>query len=212
LILHPAIGVEKIFKFDKPIFDADHKINVLSMGRLVPLKGFHLGVAAFAKLLETYPDAKLTIVGKGRGLAIHELVDKLHINQKVNFIEWLPRDEALRLMENADVFLFPTFEGGGMVVLEAMAHGLPVVALNYGGPAYMASSDCAILVSPGDMDTTVSSLAEGLRRLAVDPDAREKMGSAAITRIEKEYLWSNRHEAIREWYQASLDRQPGLTR
>ena len=93
---------------------------MLSVGRLIPIKCFHLAISGFAGLAATRPGARLVVIGDGplkgelERLAVH-----LGVNGQVEFRQWMPRDEVLEAMRRADVFLFPSAEGGGMVVLEA---------------------------------------------------------------------------------------------
>src|SRR6202008_4554445 len=112
--------------------------------------------------------------------------------------------EALSRFAHADIFLFPSCEGGGMVVLEAMAHGLPVVCLDYGGPGEMVTSDCGFAVEVGDMETMVSSLAAALAKLAEDPSRRLRMALAAKRRIKERYSGRLRHKVIGYWYAKAL--------
>jgi glycosyltransferase involved in cell wall biosynthesis len=122
----------------------------------------------------------------------------------VTLRDWLPRDEALRKMGRADIFLYPSFEGGGMVVLEAMAHGLPVVCLDYGGAGEMVGKDGGIRVPAGTMEDTVAGLAAALAELASDESRRHRLGAAARDRVNARYLWDGRDELIRDWYRAGL--------
>ncbi len=202
---HTAIGVEKIFDRPMSYNDFASGIRVLSMGRLIPVKAFHLAIRSFAKLIVAEPTSKLVIVGKGpERAALQKLAKKLKVSEHVEFIHWLPREEALLEMAKSDVFLYPSFEGGGMVVLEAMAHGLPVVCLNYGGPGDMITQECGFAMEVGSLDDTVQKLAAALKKLAQDKELRIKMGTAARRRIQERYLWKSRHEILSQWYYATL--------
>ena len=118
------------------------------------------------------------------------------------------RQQALSRFAHADIFLFPSCEGGGMVVLEAMAHGLPVVCLDYGGPGKMVTSDCGLAVEVGDVETMVASLAAALAKLAKDRSLRLRMALAAKRRIEECYSWGLRHKVIGHWYARALSNTP----
>jgi glycosyltransferase involved in cell wall biosynthesis len=79
-------------------------------------------------------------------------------------------------MRTLDVFVLPSFaEGTSKSVIEAMAHGLPIIATNVGGLPDLLTPDAGILVSPGDS----AALADAMQRLAVDPVLRKRMGQAA---------------------------------
>ena len=95
-----------------------------------------------------------------------------------------------------------------MVVLEAMAHRLPVVCLDYGGPGEMVTSDCGFAVAVADMETTVAGLATALATLAKDRSLRMSMAQAARRRVTECYSWNLRHNVIGRWYATALSNEP----
>lgn len=96
---------------------------------------------------------------------------QLKVADQIEFRTWAPRNAVRDTMGQADVFLLPNFEGGGMVVLVVFAAGLPVVCLDYGGPgAMMTPGGVAVAaVSQGD---TVAALTTALTRYAANPAPR----------------------------------------
>ena len=102
------------------------------------------------------------------------------IQSKVTFAGNVSRNQVLQEMLNSDVFLFPSFEGAGMVVIEAMAKGLPVVCLDFGGPGEYVNDECGIKVLLAEPDEVVDLLAEGLNRLASDSGIYERLSAGAI--------------------------------
>jgi len=93
-------------------------------------------------------------------------------------------DPRLRsaFMNSLDVFVLPTFaEGTPNGIIEAMAHGIPVIASNVGGIPDIIEADCGILVPPGD----AGALAHAMATLANDPERRKEMGAAARERYQK---------------------------
>jgi glycosyltransferase involved in cell wall biosynthesis len=205
-----AIGVEDTLLRASSKHISSRGLQVLSMGRLVELKGFHLTIMAFAKLVLREPQSRLLIVGEGPSKSfLQRLVKNLNLERKVDFCGWLPRAKALSLMNTADVFLFPSFEGGGMVVLEAMQHELPVICLEYGGPGEMVTGDCGFVVKVGSIEDTVENLARALEALAHNRTLRSKLGAAAKQRVQERYLWRDRHEIIRQWYSTILSKNAG---
>jgi glycosyltransferase involved in cell wall biosynthesis/thymidylate kinase len=202
-VSHTAIGVEQALVQSVPHAVSD-TLHVVSVGQLIPIKAFHLTVRAFARLLESVPQARLTIIGDGKlQSALQKLAGDLEVSARVEFIPWIPREQALILMRSADVFLFPSFEAAGMVVLEAMAFGTPVIALENTGPGEMITSECGCLVRAGELDETVERLAAALHRLAHDAPLRQTMGAAARRIVRERFLWEARHRTIRQWYAAA---------
>lgn len=85
-------------------------------------------------------------------------------------------------MRTLDVFVLPSFaEGTSKSVIEAMAHGLPIITTNVGGSPDLLTPDAGILIPPGDS----AALADAMQRLALDPALRKRMGQAARDRYLK---------------------------
>jgi len=204
-VVHTAIGVEgELAEAQSPPQATGLAIRVLSIGQMIPIKGFHLALRAFAALLQKESEARLEIVGDGpERQALQRLATRLGIAESVKFVGWLPRERALSTFGHADIFLFPSCEGAGMVILEAMAHGLPVVCLDFGGPGEMVTSECGFAVEVGDTETTVAALGTALVTLAKDPSLRLRMAKAARRRVE-EYSWAARRKVIGQWYAKAL--------
>jgi glycosyltransferase involved in cell wall biosynthesis/thymidylate kinase len=204
-VSYTAIGVEHDFPANGVKRSNGDAIRVLAMGRLVPMKGFHLAIQAFSELVRSEPAARLVIVGDGpEKLPLEQLAAGLGVAENVEFVPWLPRHEAMSMMSQVDVFLFPSLEGAGMVVLEAMAHELPVICLDFGGPGDMVARDCGFAVTVGRPNDTVTRLGDVLTALARDRSMRLRMGAAAKRNVTKNYLWRDRHEIIRQWYASVL--------
>lgn len=150
--------------------------RVVSAGRLVHWKGFGLAIEAFKAFLsgDRTPvvghKPELVIVGDGPELpGLQALVRRLGLEANVRFDGWLPHDQVLARMRSSDVFLYASLrDGGGAVVVEAMAAGLPVVCLDLGGPGMHVTDDCGIKVKAECREQAVRDLAEALARLYQD--------------------------------------------
>jgi glycosyltransferase involved in cell wall biosynthesis len=157
---------------------------LLCVGRLVAPKGIHHAIAAMAEL----PAAQLVIVGEGqdRG-ALETVAAGLGVSDRVLFVGAHAPDVVAAYMAAADVFLFPTeYEEPAPVVLpEAMACGLPVIAADIGGITEVIDrpGENGILVPPGAVEPLVGAAAS----LLADAAARRRMGEAARRRVEEEY-------------------------
>lgn len=197
---HIAIGVEEAILSQLPA-RGDERFSVLSMGNLLPIKGFHLTLRAFAKFAQVVPTAQLTIVGEGPlRSSLEALTRELGIGDRVDFTGRLPRARALEYLNVADVFLFPSSEVAGMVILEAMAHGVPVIGLQGTGVGEMVPPACGFAVEQSTLEATVDALADRLVRLASDREAQARMRAECRRVVRERYLWEHRHEAVREWY------------
>jgi glycosyltransferase involved in cell wall biosynthesis len=126
----------------------------LFAARLSPWKGAGLAVRVIARL----PGWRLLVVGLGSDVArLRRFAGRLGMTDRIRFMGTVPRARLLDLMRNdADVLLFPSMhEDAGWVVAEARANGLPVVALNLGGPPLLGAD----VIDPGTVDETVGRLA-----------------------------------------------------
>jgi glycosyltransferase involved in cell wall biosynthesis len=182
------------------------KFAVLSAGRLVPLKGFDLALRAFAIFAQRHPEADCTIVGKGPELnRLESLIHELGIEKQARIVSWMPREHLLASMRSCDVFLFASLrDGGGLVVVEAMASGKPVVCLDLGGPGQHVNGECGFKVPAHDPDQAVRDMAVALEKLASDRNLCAQMGRAAFERARQVYDWDRVTERIIEAYEQAL--------
>lgn len=126
----------------------DEHLRVLYAGRFVDYKGMHLGLRAFAQLVEAKPAARLTMAGEGPMKSRwQKLASNLGIAASVDWLPWQGREALCQLYVDHDVLLFAAMhDTGGMVALEAMYYGLPVVCLKLGGPATLVNESCGYAV------------------------------------------------------------------
>lgn len=110
--------------------------NFLNIGNLKPQKSQDMLIQAFANAFQERRDIKLVIAGSGPEYPrLKKLVCRLRMQEQISFYGQADRDEVLRLMQQSDCFvLSSTFETFGVVVIEAMSCGLPVIATRSGGP------------------------------------------------------------------------------
>jgi glycosyltransferase involved in cell wall biosynthesis len=185
---------------------AEAPFKVLTAGRLHRLKGFALAVKAFAQFASENPASEMTIIGKGpEEESLQGLIQGLGLQDKVHIVPWLPRAEVLAQMRGSDVFLFPSFrDGGGAVVVEAMASALPVIVLDSGGPGAHVHGDWGIKVPQGSPETISREMAQSLAKLAGDRDFARRMGISGLKRVKEFYLWDRLGERMQEIYTFAL--------
>jgi phosphatidyl-myo-inositol dimannoside synthase len=162
---------------------------VLTVGRWKAserYKGVDTLLHAMSTLLRTYPDLHLVAVGDGDDLPrLENLAAKLEISPQVHFLRGLTKPELVACYARADVFALPSSgEGFGIVFLEAMALGKPVIGGAQGGITdIIESGRNGFLVPPGDAE----QLAAVLKRLLNDARLRQGMGSSAKERVLTHY-------------------------
>ena len=176
--------------------------EVLYAGKLLGLKGVGLAIRAFGIFAQRHSDAKFSVVGDGPERArLESLVHTLGLESSVHLQKWMPRSEVLALMQECDVFLFPSLrDGGGAVVVEAMAAGKPVICMDLAGPGMHVTDECGIKSPPRSSRETVELMAQALERLYQDGELRCKMGQAARRRAEEVYAWDHLGERLLKIY------------
>jgi colanic acid/amylovoran biosynthesis glycosyltransferase len=159
---------------------------VLAVGRLVPIKGHGVLLEAIAHLARSGERVSTTIVGDGpRRTPLERLARRLGIAELITFAGAVGQDEIGRHYEAADVFCLPSFfEGIPVVLLEAMAAGVPVVASRVAGiPELVEDGRSGILVPPGRPDL----LANALRSLLGDAQRRAGLAAEARRRVQSDF-------------------------
>lgn len=158
--------------------------HIVSLGRLVGYKGYDVLIRAMRNV-----DGQATIIGEGPLLAeLQQLAAELGVTDRVHFAGRLERDEIRRLFHAADVFAFPSVteaEAFGIVQVEAMAAGLPVVntSLATTVPLVARHDTEALTVAPGDS----TALAAALNRILDEPALAQRLGAAGQVRALSEF-------------------------
>jgi glycosyltransferase involved in cell wall biosynthesis len=171
--------------------------QLLYVGRIDPRKGIDTAVQGLALLPGS---ATLRVVGGGDHEHLEELralADRLGIAERVNFTGPRPQHELPATYAAADAVLFPVRwqEPWGLVPLEAMASGRPVVATGTGGSGeYLRDGENCLLFPAGDAD----ALADRVRRLSADPQLRASLRSAGqrLARVHTYDAFNARVEAV----------------
>jgi len=174
----------------EPVADyADGRPNILFVGRLEKRKGFRFLMRAFPYVVEAFPKARLIVVGA------FDKEDKepflryarMHHLSSVRFVGRVPPENLPSYYKTCDVFCAPStgFESFGIVLLEAMAAGRPIVASNIAGyRSVVDHGQEGLLVEPENEH----ALAEALIRLLGDPALRQQMGERG-QRKARRYDW-----------------------
>lgn len=152
--------------------------------RLVEQKGVSYGLQAFVPVTARFPNAYLIIAGDGPlRQALENEAAALNLGERVRFLGW--RDDVPQLMHAFDLLLAPSlWEGFGLVILEAMAGGLPVVASRVSAiPEIVVDGETGLLVPPRDTD----ALAEAITHLLNDAPLRRHMGMLGEDRLETHF-------------------------
>lgn len=165
------------------------KVHLLYVGRLVRTKGARDIIRALGR--KPGMNVQLDIVGDGPERAHCEnLVKSLGLADQVTLHGWKAKNQVMEFYQNADIFVFPSYrEPGGNVALEAMAHSLPLIVVDRGGPGSAVSDACAIKLPVTTPDALAEDLAAAIEKLASDAPLRRKMGAEAYDHVRRVALW-----------------------
>ena len=176
--------------------------EILFVGRLLPKKGLHLLLAAMPRVLESLPDCSLTVAGFGPdGMRLKELAADLGIQGVVTFCGAVEQQMLPALYRRAAVFVAPfdENEGLGLVLVEAIGCGCPVVVSDVPAAREAASGlDAVIMVRPGDS----KALADGIIRCILETDGRDERTIQAVREVRERFDWSS----VAERYAGILSR------
>ncbi len=162
------------------------RLHLLNVARLSPVKGHDVLLQAIADLRDRDCDVTCTIIGDGPERARLERRSRdLGVDSRVQFTGVVDQDRIQTHYDQADVFVLPSFaEGVPVVLMEAMAKGLPVITTRVMGiPELVDDGVSGLLVPPGRSDRLV----EAIRTLAHDVETRKRMGREGRDRVCREY-------------------------
>jgi glycosyltransferase involved in cell wall biosynthesis len=181
-------------RFVPPTVEPSGPPVVLYVGRIARTsawKGIGVLVRAMAEVRRRVPDARLELVGDGDAVADHRArADSLGLRDAVTFRGPLGGADLVSAYQGAAVVALPSLtaaESFGIVLIEAMACGRPVVGSAVGGiPGVIDDGVDGLLVPPGDP----SALAATIAGLLTDPDRRQALGGKGRAKVEASYDWS----------------------
>ncbi len=167
----------------------DQSFRILAVARLVPHKGIDVLIRAVASLNDT--KLSLTIVGNGPCRKELEALTGSMPSNQISFTGSLDKCELERIYSQTDCLILPSLErsdgveGFGIVLIEAMARGIPVIASRCGGiPGVLDNGECGILVEPGN----IAQLTDAIIRLKADHDYRESIATRGRIHAENNYV------------------------
>ena len=184
--------------------------RILYAGRLIDLKGVDYLIRALPAVLKEYPETRLMVVGSGPMKdALINLSTRLNLSDKVDFIDAVPREKLLEYYLSAGLFVLPSIvndkgetEGLGVVLLEAMACGVPVVGSAVGGiPDIIKDEKTGLLARPKEPD----SLAEKITRIFSESSLRRKIVENGYKLVEENFSWDRISETFIGIYREVLN-------
>lgn len=207
IVVMPAAG-NKIPTIKAPL---NPKFTVLSVGRLVSLKGFDITVNAFAKFYWNLPkkdraNVQLLLIGKGSEKEYIEQVQKNTRLPKTTTLSknWMDREVLQQYYATSHVFLFPSHEGAGMVVPEALSHGLPVVCFDNAGPGELMDKTCGFSIPYSNYEESIKEFSKTLHTLYYDKTLQQTLAQNAVKRFKNCHTWEAKGTRIQTIYNQLL--------
>ena len=183
------------------------------VGRLVPVKALPLLLKAMARLRREGMAVTLDVVGDGpMATPWRDEAAALDLANRVHWHGALPAAGVAEVMRRSHVFCLPSVrESGGAVLLEAMACGRPVIAMDFGGPAEVVDDAVGWKVAMPDEATAIDGLAQALREAYRQPDEAARRGQRARQRVLDEYTWAAKLDAAEALYARVLGGATGAS-
>ena len=195
-------GVEKDYNFRRQ-YAADNEKIILYVGRLVYEKGIQNLIAAMPKILNGYHDSKLIIAGRGGMIdELRDEVRRLGIDNKVYFTGYLSLDKVTKMYKCADVAVFPsTYEPFGVVALEGMLSGTPVVVSDVGGLNEIVDHRVNGMKSYAG---NPNSIADSILELLYNPGLCAEISKNAKAKVKSQYNWNKIAQDTHFIYQKAI--------
>ena len=174
---------------------------ILAVGRLAARKGYSTLIRGFSALNEEMPNTKLVIVGRGHlKRRLMRLAKSLGVEEDVRIESSLSFAELAQLYRYSDLVVFPSFYvGHGLIPLEAMASGVPVVTVDHGPLPEMVDESVGALFTMGNIESMVSVMREVLKT------GREK-GEQGRARVLEKFTYSGNAESFEKVYIEAIKR------
>lgn len=204
IVIPNGIDPEKVvIKDELNTKNPKDNIIVLSVSNLINIKGIDYNIKAIQYLCKKYPYLNYKIIGEGREKnKLVKLVNDLKMNGYIEFIGRKSHQEVMSYMSECDVFSLPSWnEAFGVVYIEAMAHGKPIIACKGEGiEDVVTHMKTGMLVKPKDVD----SLAEAMDYLLSHPEEAKAMGERACQMVLENYTWEKNAEKTIKVYEEVL--------
>jgi glycosyltransferase involved in cell wall biosynthesis len=200
--IDPGVDTD-LFNPDGPAVNFDRP-TILFVGRLVPSKNIFELLQGFKKVQNAVPSAQLVIIGKGPLRSrIEHSVDSFGLSESVFFCGYISNSKLPAYYRGADVFAISSdYESFGMVLLEAMSCGTPVVgpSIDY-IPEIVPNGKCGILYKKGD----VTELADALTYILKSPDIADQLGRNGQDFISSRHTWSQKAAKLHKTFIEMVD-------
>lgn len=199
----PAISIDskRFLNYQNLKKEKTRTFNIYWAGNVIYWKGIDLVIDSFIKFSENKHDVKLNIIGNGSDL--DRVRKKASKNSKINFMVKMNQIDLFSFISTQDLFFYPSFEGGGLIVLESMALGKPVLCLNFGGAGEMITNNYnGISLNYTNYKNAIEGFTE---KLNMYYDHREKLsnhGKNSIILVEERFSVNSKINFFKRIYES----------
>jgi len=185
-------------------------LRLLYAGRFLYWKGMHLGLEALARARAAGADIRLTLLGRGPDEAAwRRLAAELDLERAIDWVPWVAHERMGDVYAGHDALLFPSLhDSSGNAVLESLAHGLPVICLDLGGPGGIVDANSGRIVpTAGRREAeVVQGLADAILELALSPGLCAGLSAGARARA-RAFCWPDQVRRVYDDIAARLRRE-----
>lgn len=180
-------------------------LRLVWTGQHKPGKALDLGLRALGRLPADV-EWRLDVLGTGRRTAAWErLAKRLNISTRCHFRGWLPREQALEIMQSAHVMLITSLRDlTSTVTVEALALGLPIVCLDHCGFANAVDDTCGVKIPVSTPSNAIAAMAQAIAQLARNEGKRRVLARGALLRANL-YRWEDKAETVTRIYRDKFD-------
>lgn len=182
------------------------EIKIISVSNLKETKGIQYNLYALSELVKKYENIHYDIIGDGEyRFKLENLVDELSLRPFVSFLGKKEHVEVISLLNNYDIFSLPSYkEGFGMVYIEAMAQGLPVIGIKGEGISDVIENGVnGFLVEGKNKEELVGVL----EKLISDKDMRIAVGKNALKTVKENFTWKKNAQNVVKIYKQLINRE-----
>lgn len=206
VVIHNGLDIEHVMESTEPgrhpLAQLAGRRYILSVATFEPKKGLDVLIRALALIRRSGNDTALVLVGRVAEAipSLRALATELDLDDHVFFVEGVPHAQIGPFFERASAFCLPSrAEPFGIVLLEAGAFRLPVVATRVGGiPEIIEDGESGLLVEPEDPD----ALAAALTRVLRDDELARRLGERLFERVQSEFSWRRSYSEYRQLLRA----------